>query len=129
MGLRNLLRQRRQCADYSWVRRHNQVTARGVTLTQELDRSEYDESKAVDLVLKAGQISLHDVFLLHGSEPNTSPKSRRGMTMRFMPTTSVFDRDIAHAKAQSTTTVDRSKRQIFLMRGSDRSGRNSFYKA
>ena len=111
------------------LRRHNTVAAGDVTLTQELDRSEYDESKAVDIVLQAGQISLHDVFLLHGSEPNTSTRSRRGMTMRFMPTTSVFDRDLAQAKAQAITSTNHSRRQIFLLRGSDRSGHNSFFNA
>jgi len=49
--------------------------------------------------------------------------------MRFMPTSSVFDRDIARAKARSITTTDHSKRQIYLMRGIDRSARNSFANA
>ena len=66
-----------------------------LTLNQELLTSEFDESQAVDLVLERGQISLHDVFLAHGSDPNTSNKSRRGMTMRFMPMTSVFDHELA----------------------------------
>jgi hypothetical protein len=48
------------------------------------------------------------------------------MTMRFMPTASVFDRDIAREKARSIGGVDHSDRQIYLMRGTDRSGRNSF---
>ncbi len=111
------------------LKRHNKVAAGDVTLTQELDRSEYDESKADDIVLKAGQISLHDVYLLHGSEPNASPKPRRGITMRYMPTTSVFDREIAQQKARDITTTNHSKRQIFLMRGVDRSGRNTFMNA
>ena len=108
------------------LKRHNKVAAGDVTLTQELDRSEFDESKAVDIVLRAGQFSLHDVYLLHGSEANTSPKSRRGITMRFMPTTSVFDRELAHQKAKTITTTDHAARQIFLMRGVDRSGQNTF---
>ncbi len=62
------------------------------TLHQELLESEYDDDKAVPLELEAGQMSLHDVYLLHGSEANDSGKPRRGMTMRFMPGTSVFDR-------------------------------------
>jgi ectoine hydroxylase-related dioxygenase (phytanoyl-CoA dioxygenase family) len=61
-------------------------------LTQELQEGEYDEAQAVDLELAPGQVSLHDVFLLHGSEANTSDRPRRGMTLRFMPTSSVFDR-------------------------------------
>ena len=74
------------------LRRHRTVEASDVTLTQELQPDEYDERQAVDLELAPGQVSLHDVFLLHGSEANTSDRPRRGMTLRFMPTSSVFDR-------------------------------------
>jgi len=111
------------------LKAHNTVAGTDVTLNQELDASAYDEADAVDITLEAGQISLHDVYLLHGSEANTSPKSRRGMTMRFMPTTSVFDRDLAREKAQRIGGVDHSNRQIYLMRGIDRSGRNTFANA
>ena len=95
-----------------------------LTLNQELLKTEYDESKAVDLVLKRGQISLHDVFLVHGSEPNTSPNPRRGMTMRFMPTTSVFDHQLAREQYNNMKVPDHSERRIYHMRGVDRSGRN-----
>ena len=42
------------------------------------------EATAEPLILKAGQISLHDVYLLHGSEPNESDLPRRGMTLRYL---------------------------------------------
>ena len=109
------------------LRAHNTVDRDDVTLNQELDAAEFDEADAVDVVLKAGQISLHDVYLLHGSEPNRSPRPRRGMTMRFMPTTSIFDRDLAREKAQRLNIVDHSSRQVFLLRGVDRSGANTFH--
>jgi ectoine hydroxylase-related dioxygenase (phytanoyl-CoA dioxygenase family) len=108
------------------LRAHRTVLGDDVTLHQELEPAELDEARAVDIVLQAGQLSLHDVFLLHGSEANTSPRSRRGMTMRFMPTTSVFDRDLAREMAKRPGIVDHSGRQVFLMRGVDRSGRNTF---
>jgi hypothetical protein len=108
---------------------HHTVTATDVTLNQELDAGEFDPSRAVDIVLRAGQLSLHDVYLLHGSEANVSPKPRRGMTLRFMPTSSVFDRDIAREKAARIGGVDHSRRQVFLVRGRDVCGRNSFASA
>ena len=111
------------------LKAHNKVLSKDVTLTQELDAREFNQADAVYIVLKAGQISLHDVYLLHGSEANTSPNPRRGMTMRYMPTTSVFDRDVAREKARNITTVDHSMRPVFLLRGSDRSGRNTFANA
>ena len=37
-----------------------------------------DDSVAEDLILEPGQVSLHDIFLVHGSEPNVSDRPRRG---------------------------------------------------
>ncbi len=78
----------------------------------------------IDLELKRGQISLHDVFLVHGSEPNISDKSRRGMTMRFMPTTSLFDHKLAKEQFNNMRVPDHSERKIYHMRGVDRCGQN-----
>ena len=96
------------------------------TLHQELLESEYDDDKAVPLELEAGQMSLHDVYLLHGSEANDSGKPRRGMTMRFMPGTSVFDRKKAKQLSRDLGVVDHSDRTIYLMRGQDKTGENDF---
>ena len=41
--------------------------------------------KAVDLILKPGEISLHHIKLVHGSEPNTSDDRRIGMAIRYIP--------------------------------------------
>ncbi len=106
------------------LKAHNTLKSDDVTLTQELKPSEYNEADAVDILLRAGQISLHDVYLLHGSEPNTSAKPRRGMTMRFMPTTSLFDRQIAQQKSVQMGITDHSGRDVYLMRGVDVQGGN-----
>ena len=110
----------------SSLKQHRTVDADDVTLHQELMPDQYNDEDAVDLVLEAGQISLHDVFILHGSEANTSAKARRGMTLRFMPTTSVFDRERAREMHETMGIVDHSHRTLYLMRGSDRSGENDF---
>jgi hypothetical protein len=106
--------------------KHTTNNGPGLALNQELLASEYDENDAVDLILKAGQVSLHDVFLAHGSEANYSDKPRRGMTLRFMPTTSLFDRNLARQLSESMGFADHSVRTLFLMRGSDRCGKNDF---
>ena len=108
------------------LRTHQSLEAADVTLNQELDPGEYDAAHAEDIVLEAGQMSLHDVYLLHGSEANRSPRPRRGMTLRFMPTTSHFDRNIASRQATDLGVLDHSDRTLFLVRGVDRSGRNNF---
>jgi len=106
---------------------HSTNSDPNLTLNQELTSDQFDEADAVDLVLEAGQMSLHDVFLLHGSKANTSTKARRGMTLRYMPLTSVFDRELA---AQQTRDKDlligHEARTLFLMGGADQTGKNDF---
>jgi non-haem Fe2+, alpha-ketoglutarate-dependent halogenase len=50
---------------------------------QEISAEHFDESTAVDFVLKAGFASLHHGELVHGSNPNCSTRRRCGMTMRY----------------------------------------------
>ena len=109
------------------LRKHHMNEAEGLTLNQELGPKEYAEDKAFYLELEAGQMALHDVFIVHGSEANTSPDSRRGMTLRYMPTTSVFDRDIADQQTRDMKLIyNHADRTLYLMRGEDVSGKNDF---
>ena len=108
------------------LRRHEINNAPGLALNQELPPTEYDESQAVNLEMEAGQISLHDVYLVHGSEPNRSDKPRRGMTLRFMPTTSHYDRDIELKQHSRSKLNIGARRPVYLMRGIDRDGNNDF---
>jgi hypothetical protein len=45
-----------------------------------------DESKAADIVLRAGEFSLHHVLLAHGSHPNDTDDRRIGLAVRYIPT-------------------------------------------
>ena len=104
--------------------KHDYNGAEGLSLPLEIRQDEYDESTAQDIVLERGQISLHDVYLIHGSEPNRSGKPRRGMTLRYMPTTSVYRRDLADGRRGGPLAM--SERTLYLMRGTDLSGQNDF---
>ena len=96
------------------------------TLNRELLKTEYDESQAEDLILPAGGMALHDVYIAHGSEENRSPHPRRGMTLRLMPTSSVYDRELAVKRHAERGGLDMSHHSIFLLRGRDQSGKNDF---
>ena len=45
-----------------------------------------DDATAVDIELEPGQMSLHHVRIVHGSQPNPSPIPRVGFTIRYIPT-------------------------------------------
>jgi non-haem Fe2+, alpha-ketoglutarate-dependent halogenase len=44
-----------------------------------------DEGKAVTLELEPGEMSLHHVKLIHGSQPNPSAQRRIGLAIRYLP--------------------------------------------
>jgi non-haem Fe2+, alpha-ketoglutarate-dependent halogenase len=46
-----------------------------------------DERQAVMMPLQAGEMSLHHVRLIHGSDPNPSDLRRVGFAIRYIPTT------------------------------------------
>lgn len=52
-----------------------------------VDESLVDESRAVDAVLQAGDVSVRRPALIHGSNANRSTKRRCGLTIRYIPTT------------------------------------------
>jgi len=54
-------------------------------LTRGQSIRDLDEANAVSMPLKAGEMSLHNYCLAHGSGPNLSPDRRIGVSMHFMP--------------------------------------------
>ena len=97
-----------------------------LTLNQRLAAGSFDEGAAVDIELAAGQMSLHDVYMIHGARANTSGRRRTGVALRYMPATSVFERDLKPAHGKTGVPVDFARRPLWLVRGVDRSGRNDF---
>ena len=57
-----------------------------LSINQEVSVMPEQEETAVDLPLRAGQVSIHDGTLIHGSLPNRSNRRRCGLTLRYIPT-------------------------------------------
>jgi ectoine hydroxylase-related dioxygenase (phytanoyl-CoA dioxygenase family) len=57
------------------------LLSRGQEIAVEVDRS-----KAVGIDLEAGEMSIHHIKLVHGSEPNRSADRRIGFAIRYIPT-------------------------------------------
>ncbi len=85
-----------------------------------------DDSTARDVVLEPGQISLHDVYTIHGSNPNRSGKRRADYAVRYMPASSLYDRSPDNPATvyanKVSPTMNYPKRPIWLVRGEDRAG-------
>ena len=52
-----------------------------------MDQDSIDESQAVSMILNPGDISIHHPNVVHGSHANNSPRWRRGLTIRYIPST------------------------------------------
>jgi ectoine hydroxylase-related dioxygenase (phytanoyl-CoA dioxygenase family) len=66
-----------------------------------------DTEKTVDCILNPGEMSLHHVKVVHGSEPNRSDDRRIGLAIRYIPT------DVRQLKVRDSA---------MLVRGVDRDG-------
>jgi non-haem Fe2+, alpha-ketoglutarate-dependent halogenase len=60
-----------------------------------------DEEHTVDCILNPGEMSLHHVKLVHGSEPNRSDGRRIGLAIRYIPT------DLRQLKVRDSATLVR----------------------
>ena len=86
--------------------KHHYSDSKSLVLNQEILNSEIDELKLKDDLLERGQMSLHDVYLVHGSNRNQSDKRRAGYAIRYMPASSVFDRSIEVGQSSSIGTSE-----------------------
>lgn len=96
------------------------------TLAQVIDADQVDLKQARDIILQAGQISIHDVYLVHGSGPNLSDRRRMGLVLRIMPATSFYNHNSGKIKEAAGSPHGYSKRALYLLRGKDRSKKNNF---
>ena len=97
-----------------------------LVLSQRTADEAFDRSTGVALELEPGQMSLHDVYMIHGADANRSPRRRAGVALRYMPATSVFERNLKPADDNSGIPVAFATRPLWLVRGVDRTGRNDF---
>jgi len=78
---------------------------------REIVPEQVDQTRVVDLELKAGQCHIHHAKIVHGSNPNTSTQRRCGYTMRYMPTW-----------VEVLGDHPQLKHAVYLARGEDRAG-------
>ncbi len=79
---------------------------------------------AVDGVLPGGHFSIHDLYAVHGSRPNTSDRRRIALTFRYLDARDAFDRNFSTVYGNAHTM--RAGRPIWLVLGENRNPANNF---
>ena len=105
---------------------HHRNDDQNITLNQEVDEEGMSAGAVRDIVLEPGQVSIHDVYLVHGSNANTSATRRAGITYRYMPAASHFDRSLAQRLHDDLGVTNLADREIYLVHGNATDNRNSF---
>jgi ectoine hydroxylase-related dioxygenase (phytanoyl-CoA dioxygenase family) len=75
---------RTQHTDLQEMRKREDIAS---VLGSGMDESLVDVSQAVDIVMQPGDVSVHHPNVIHGSEGNASDRWRKGLTIRYIPTT------------------------------------------
>ena len=79
--------------------KHNLIEDKNLTLNRELPIENVDQKSAEFIELKAGEVSVHDIGIIHGSAANFSGRRRAGLALRYMPSTSCMNRIMLNASA------------------------------
>jgi hypothetical protein len=101
-------------------RDHHLIDNPKLSLNREIDLTESELNSAVAIELEAGQVSLHDIGLIHGSSANVSTRRHAGLTIRYIPATAHIHRNLPNASVDWTTMP------VKVVRGANRNAGNDF---
>ena len=92
------------------IQEHEDTFAENNILTRGQVIQNVDESRAVDLILEPGEMSIHHGAVIHGSQPNTGSQRRIGFSLQsYMPNdvSQVVGRNIwTHVRGQKREDKD-----------------------
>src|SRR5262249_20811896 len=104
---------------------HESHTEAANVLSSRIDPETVDEGRAADVVVKAGGVSVHDPFIIHGSNEDLSNRRRAGLTIRYIPTsTTILVEEPDDGSGMKRKGIFPS---AFLLRGEDRQGNNRYH--
>lgn len=96
-------------------------------LNFEADPDLLDLSKAVPAIRAPGQFSIHDYYVVHGAQANTSQRRRAGLTFHYISSEDVYDRSFGSAVGSGLKApAPLAKRPIWLVLGENKNERNDF---
>ena len=94
------------------------------TINLVTDSDHFEEADAEPLILRAGQVSFHDVYMIHGSSANRTDKRRAAFIVRLMPATSLYDHKLGAEIGKKHPAQGYGVRPLYLVSGEDKAGNN-----
>lgn len=103
---------------------HSWVEGDDKTINLVCDTEHYDEATAESLIIRAGQVSFHDVYMIHGSKPNRTDHPRPAFIIRLMPATCFYDHALGAETGKKHPAQGYGIRPLYLISGQDRANNN-----
>ncbi|QGZ93681.1 phytanoyl-CoA dioxygenase family protein [Terricaulis silvestris] len=97
-------------------------------LSFEADTHDFDVNSSVPAIRRPGQYSAHDLYCVHGAQPNNSSRRRAGLTFHYMNSEDAYDRSFGDAVAsgQGRKPAPLASRPIWLVLGENKNPINDF---
>ena len=105
---------------------HSWKEGKDMTINLVCDSEHFDEDSSEDLIIKAGQVSFHDVYMIHGSKANHTDKRRAAFIVRLMPAASHYDHALGAEMGKKHEAHGYGVRPLYLVSGKDACGKNNF---
>lgn len=103
---------------------HSWKDGKDKTINLVTDSEHFSEADSEPLVIRAGQASFHDVYMIHGSDANRTDKRRAAFIVRLMPATSLYDHALGAEIGKKHPAQGYGVRPLYLVSGEDRAGNN-----
>lgn len=103
---------------------HSWVDGDDKTINLVTDPQHFVEAEAEPLILRAGQVSFHDVYMIHGSTANRTDRRRAAFIVRLMPATSLYDHALGAEIGKQHPAQGYGIRPLYCVSGQDRAGNN-----
>ena len=88
------------------------------------DSKHFDLVDAEALIIRAGQMSFHDVYMIHGSQANLTDSRRAAFVVRLMPASSFYDHKLGAQIGKKHPLQGYGERPLYLVSGDDKAGNN-----
>ena len=103
---------------------HSWQEGKDKTINMVCDAKHFEENDAESLIIRAGQMSFHDVYMIHGSQANKTNRRRAAFIIRLMPASSFYDHELGVEIVKKHPLQGYGERPLYLVSGADKAGNN-----
>ena len=103
---------------------HNCQEGKDKTINMVCNAKHFEENDSESLIIRAGQMSFHDVYIIHGSQANRTNRRRAAFIVRLMPASSFYDHELGAEIGKKHPLQGYGERPLYLVSGADKAGNN-----